>query len=153
MTKKFSRLVAGLPGKLDQLLAMDPTKISALPRDLPKRGVYLFSEGDRHLYVGRSDRIPQRLRDHVSNHQGKAVFAFQIARQATGQTEPTYKEKGSRSDLMKDTQFLGHFEAARHRIRSMDVRCVQEDDPAGQCLLEIYNSLTLRTPFNKWDTT
>lgn len=43
---------------------MEPVKATSLPQRMPKAGAYLFSEGERHLYVGRSNRLRQRLQEH-----------------------------------------------------------------------------------------
>ena len=40
-----------------------PFTFSNLP-DLPKAGVYLFSESDKPLYVGRSNGLRKRLQQH-----------------------------------------------------------------------------------------
>jgi hypothetical protein len=45
------KLVEALEPKYKALIAMDPVKYSALPHPLPLRGIYLFSEGTKHLYV------------------------------------------------------------------------------------------------------
>jgi hypothetical protein len=44
------------------------------------------------------------------------------------------------------------YEAAKKRIKKMDVRWIQEPDPTRQALLEIYVSVVLKTPFNDFDT-
>jgi hypothetical protein len=41
-----------LAPKLDRLISMAPLAYGLLPRDMPKSGVYLFTEDGRHLYVG-----------------------------------------------------------------------------------------------------
>lgn len=74
-----------LEPKYRALLAMTQVRFSALPRQMPDRGIYLFSEGDQHLYVGRTNRIRQRLAGHCrpSSTHFSATFAFGIARQVT----------------------------------------------------------------------
>jgi predicted GIY-YIG superfamily endonuclease len=67
---------------------------------MPQAGVYLLSEGERYLYVGRSDSMPKRLRNHSRGTHRQAAFAFKLAREATGFTNPTYQQAGSRDDLM-----------------------------------------------------
>ena len=60
MHPTFARLIAGLHSKYEQLISMPPCKAGALPKMMPKQGVYLFSEGGHHLYVGRSNNIRGR---------------------------------------------------------------------------------------------
>ncbi len=82
-----------------------------------------------------------------------AAFAFRLAREATGYVVATYKKgEGSRSGLMKDEDFVDAFTAAMERIRSMDLRFVEESNHVRQALLEIYVAVVLATPFNNFDT-
>lgn len=154
MESKFLAHVEAIRPKLERLLAMQPVKPTTLPSNMPSRGVYLLSEGDRHLYVGRSNDIRARLGRHSkpgATHR-MAAFAFRLAREATGNEKPTYKKgAGSRSSLMDDPEFVTEFNAAKARIRSMDVRFVEEVDPVRQALLEIYMAESLGTPYNDFD--
>jgi predicted GIY-YIG superfamily endonuclease len=135
------------------LLRAIPVKGSALPMEIPKRGVYLFSEGDQHLYVGRSNRIRERLQSHCrpSSGHNSATFAFRIARETTGIREATYATKGSRTELEKDPLFGRAFSEAKARVRTMDIRYVEEVEPMRQAILEMYVALSLETPFNDFD--
>jgi hypothetical protein len=53
MNAKFKEFVEALEPKYQQLVSMPPVKYGALPQNLPKRAIYLFSENGKHLYVGR----------------------------------------------------------------------------------------------------
>src|SRR6266851_4963022 len=122
MDPKFAALVEALAPKLDRLLAMPPLKYGTLPKDMPKSGVYLFTEGGRHLYVGRSNVLRGRHGRHCkpgATHR-QAAFAFQLAREATGKTKASYRPgEGSRDGLMLDPTFAAAFAAAKERIRAM----------------------------------
>jgi hypothetical protein len=72
-----------------------------------------------------------------------AAFAFRLAREKTGRIAATYKKRGSRMDLMTDSEFAGAFESAKERVRAMDVRFVREPDPVRQALLEMYVAVVL----------
>jgi hypothetical protein len=134
-------------------MTSEPVKFKNLqPRDAPKSGVYVFSEGPLPLYVGRSRRIRGRLRFHCFGTPNQSVFAFKLARERTGNIKATYSPKGSRKALMTDPKFVRAFESAKARIREMDIRFIEESDPVGQALLEIYVSLALDTPYNDFDT-
>jgi hypothetical protein len=78
-----------------------------IPRDLPVRGIYLFSEGGKDLYIGRTNRMRHRLRGHcvTSANHFSATFAFRIARKETGKTKASYAQSGSRPELLKDAAF------------------------------------------------
>ena len=81
-----------------------------------------------------------------------AAFAFRLAREATGNPVATYKKEGSRGDLMENPEFRFAFDEAKKRIRMMDLRFVEENDPIRQALLEIYVAVSLKTPYNDFDT-
>jgi hypothetical protein len=155
MDAVFKAHVEALWPKLDYLLAMSPVKPTALPQKMPLAGVYLLSENGRHLYVGRSNGIRRRIGRHCrpgATHR-VAAFAFRIAREATGNLVATYKKgDGSRTGLMENDAFVNAFTAAKARIRSMDLRFVEESNPVRQALLEIYVSVVLATPYNDFDT-
>jgi len=132
---------------------MEPVTVATLPMDAPMSGIYLFSEADQHLYVGRTNTIRKRLQNHCrpSSGHNSATFAFRLARQITGQTIPTYAEQGSRSALENDPQFSPVFIAQKARVKNMNVRYVSEPDPMKQALLEMYVSVSLATPHNDFD--
>ena len=150
---KFESHLAVLASRLHALLAMAPVRYSSLPRAIPERGIYLFSEGTAHLYVGRTNNIRRRLQGHCrrSGSHLTATFAFRVARQDTGMLRPTYRVEGARQQLAKDPVFAAAFEKAKARLQAMDIRFVEEVDPVRQALLEIYAAVELGTPFNDFD--
>ncbi|MBL8999417.1 MAG: GIY-YIG nuclease family protein [Gemmatimonadetes bacterium] len=124
-----------------------------MPKGIPERGIYLFSEGQRHLYVGRTNRIRRRIQNHYrkSGTHNQATFAFRIARADTGLERASYRPDGSREELEKDAVFGPAFAEAKARVGRMDLRYVREDDPTRQALLEIYVATVLATPFNDFE--
>lgn len=153
MHDAFRTHVEALPTALERLVAMRPVQTAALPRVMPDRGVYLCSEGDIHLYVGRSNRLRARIRNHgnpVATHK-QAAFAFRLARETTGRLKASYRPEGSRRALMEDVTFAEAFKAAKVRIARMHVRFVEETDPIRQCLLEVYVALALGARYNDFD--
>jgi hypothetical protein len=156
MSKSFDDYILRIRAHTQSLLASPSYKIvDGLPRGIPMKGVYLFSNGSKHLYVGRSDNIRRRMGLHSrpSSAQNQATFAFKMARKKLGMNAATYKPKGSRSDLVSNPRFLMAFQAAKEEIRQMEVRFVAEADPIVQSLLEIYVSIDLRTSYNEFRTT
>jgi hypothetical protein len=155
MDRKFAAFVETLAPKLTQLLEMPPLRYGQLPIDMPVSGVYLFSEGNTHLYVRRSNTLRGRHGRHCrpgATHR-QAAFAFQLARHQTGVKEASYKPgAGSRAGLMELPEFNAAFVSAKARIREMDYRYVAEFDQTCQALLEIYCSVALATPFNDFGT-
>ncbi len=154
MDSQFKSHIESLKPAYGRLMAMVPCKVTDLPQRMPKKGIYLLSEDSSHLYVGRSKGLKERIRRHSrpgATHR-HAAFAFLLARDATGQTEASYKPEGSRSDLMLDPAFAAAFTEAKERIRQMDVRYVEETHSLRQALLEMYVAVVLDTPFNDFDT-
>lgn len=140
----------------EQLIGRKPVSHGAIPEyGSALRGIYLFTEAGRHLYVGRSNRLLSRYKNHwmpKKTHK-EAAFAFKLARVSTGLLKATYKQGvGSRKHLAADEIFVQAFTAAKARIKAMEYRWVEEADPTCQCLLEIYASVVLQTPYNDFDT-
>jgi hypothetical protein len=153
MNERFKSLVDSLEPKLVELLAMTPVNYRELPRDLPKRAVYLFSEAGDHLYVGRTNNLRNRLLGHCapSSNHFSAVFAYKLARETTGLLNATYKKEGSGANLAEDPLFKPVFAAARIRVAQMDLRFVEESEPIRQALLEIYVATALGTRYNDFE--
>lgn len=154
MNARFRELIDSLEPQFRRLVAMTPVKYASLPRQIPSRGIYLFSDGQRHLYVGRTNRLRQRLQNHCqpSGTHFTATFAFRIARHKTGRVRATYSKAGSREALTSDPEFAKAFEAAKRRVATMHIRFVDEPDPTRQALLEIYAATVLGTPYNDFET-
>ena len=60
MNQRFVAVVAPLEVKCQELLAMPPVAVSDVAIETPVVGVYLFSEGDVHLYAGRTSGPSKR---------------------------------------------------------------------------------------------
>jgi hypothetical protein len=129
---------------------MTPVSADRLPRDMPNQGIYLFSDGGSHLYVGRSDNIRRRIGNHcrASSQHNQATFAFKMARKETGFLQAAYTTSGSRFQMAQDAVFGPAFVTSKARIRSFDLRFVEERDATRQALLEIYVATVLETPYN-----
>jgi predicted GIY-YIG superfamily endonuclease len=153
MHPDFRQFVENLAPKVEALLEMTPVRYGGLPRDMPKRGIYLFSDGASHLYVGRTNRMRQRLAGHClpSSTHFSATFAFRLARQETGMLKASYAVAGSRADLVKEPVFAASFARAKARLAQLDLRFVEETEPVRQALLEIYAAVLLKTPYNDFD--
>lgn len=154
MNEAFRKYIDALDPAFQRLVSMEPCKVGSLPRSMPAKGVYLLSEAGVHLYVGRSNRLKGRLQEHRrrSSDHYSATLAFLLARETTGQTAAAYTQVGSRADLVRDPAFARAFDRGKERIRNMDCRFVEEGDPVGQALLEMYVAVVLRTTYNDFDT-
>ena len=152
MNARFRTLVGTLETKHRELLKLPPVTASGIPSSTPTGGVYLFSEGEEHLYAGRTKRcIHVRVRNQFGANPSAASLPWLIARKETGKTA-TYRKEGSREALLKDPDFRKTYEDARARIRNMHVRYVHEPDPLRQALLEIYVAVATAAEYNDFDT-
>lgn len=153
MNEKFKQFIDSLEPSYQELMRMRPVTVPTLPQSMPPAGVYLFSEGKQHLYVGRTNSIRKRLQNHCRPSSGHnvATFAFRLARNLTGQITPTYTTDGSRKHLQSDPNFNAVFTTQKERVRNMDVRYISEKNPMHQALLEMYISVCLCTPYNDFD--
>jgi hypothetical protein len=154
MDPAFKQLLETLHPSFERMMQMPPLKMIALPSKLPEKCIYLLSEGNNHLYVGRTRRLRNRLRQHsvAGAQHNQAVFAFKLAREVTGRLTAAYSSVGSRIALCSDSSLGEAFIQAKARVRNMDLRYVEEEDPTRQALLEIYSSVVLRTKYNDFDT-
>lgn len=155
MNQIFAAEVEHLHRAFELLLAMSPARHGSLPHLMPEQGVYLFSEGERHLYVGRSNHLRRRVGQHcnVGSQHNQAVFAYRLARAETGHIAPAYiPGDRSRAGLLADAAFLDAFSRAKARVRLMDFRCVEETVQVRQALLEIYCAILLGCPYNDFGT-
>lgn len=57
MDPEFKNLVESLEPKYRTLVGMAPVKYGALPREIPIRGIYLFSEENNHLYCANDSAV------------------------------------------------------------------------------------------------
>ena len=153
INSEFMNIVESLESKFQDLITAAPMKYRELPQNLPKRAIYLFSKGTKHLYVGRTNTLRSRLRGHCtpSATHYTATLAFRMAREKTGLKKPAYSSKGSRADLCRDPVFGQAFVEAKRQVSEMDIRFIQVDDPITQALIEIYVSLALKTPYNDFE--
>jgi hypothetical protein len=154
LNREFAKYIEELPLLMERLLASRPLSAKEISA-VRKPGIYCFSEGGQALYLGRTKDFSKRYKNHCSESSGEntAAFAFILARKSTDREKPTYGKIGSRKDLIKDPVFLTAFQHAKQRIRNMEVRFVEIDDPNLQHLFELYASIELNSTFNKFLTT
>lgn len=154
MKDKFRQIIEKIEQKYNRLIKSPTFVCSSVPASYEKMpGVYLLSERNKPLYVGRSNNVRRRLKYHTRGSHYLATFAFLLAREETGGHRASYKPKGSRDDLLKNNpSFKSAFDKTRARIGSMDVRVIEEKDPVQQALLEIYVAFVSRAKYNNFDT-
>lgn len=146
METEFDGRMAQVRAKFKELLACAPVHFPLRQTDLPDKGIYLLSEGEKYLYVGRSDGMRRRLNQHKreSASTNSASFAAMLARKACNIS----REYGPHKKRARHPDWDQSFAEAKSRIRAMGIRFVEETDPVCQALLEIYTAVELKTPHN-----
>lgn len=155
MNAEFANIVDDLHPAFERLVAMAPYRYDQPRQLIPVCGVYVFSEGERFLYVGRSNNLTKRYGQHCNPGatHNTAAFAFLLARETTGFLKASYlPDANSRKSLMENPAFRQAFDEAKVRIRAMEFRFVEEDDQIRQALLEIYCAMALKAPYNDFRT-
>ena len=152
MSAQFDRLVAQMPELLNRLLNATPLSRDSLEA-VPERGIYVLYEIDTPIYVGRSNRIRERLQEHSrpSSTHNSAPFAFNLAKEDAS-TRGINIEGRQRSQIEKEPDFGKLFTAAKQRVSAMKIRAIEITDPVEQTLFEVYAALALNTRYNKFDT-
>jgi hypothetical protein len=152
--ESFRQAAESLHTSFERLMAMEPLRgIAPDRKTTPKSGIYLFSEGNKHLYVGRSNRIAERYRLHCgpSAKENQASFAWKLTAEVM-EHKPTYRKGEGRKDKILVPEFANAFRLSKERIRAMDYRFVEEADQTRQALLEAYVCIALGTPYNDFNT-
>ena len=113
------------------------------------KGIYVFYERGCAMYVGRSDRLKRRLREHgpTGKLSASATFVITIAKKCFEKKYPDRKNM-TRKALLKDKEFKLLFRKAVNRVRKMGVRVVEVNDPIEQTIFEVYAHVALETPYN-----
>lgn len=76
----FAALLETLHPAFECLAACPPhTGRVRLPPNVPSCAVYLFSEVDDQVYVGRTDRLRARHKEHWTGRANDAPFIFKLA--------------------------------------------------------------------------
>ena len=150
MNAKFDKMIDQLPLLLDQLVK-SPSKNRDTLGALPQKGIYLFYENECPIYVGRSNRIKERLLEHgrPSSTHTSATFAFNLAKKAAIEKEIDVNNI-PRVILEKDPDFSSLFSEAKEKVSRMSIKVIEIDDQIIQTIFEVYVSVKFNT-FNEFD--
>lgn len=114
----------------------------------PPKGVYVLYEKCDPIYVGRSNNMRSRIREHgaVSSDRYSATFAFKLLREAVGYPE------GRAEDI--ERTYRDEYRNQRERVRAMNFRAVEITDQLEQTLFEIYAITEMGTApkYNDFET-
>ena len=154
MNDKFKELTDKMPSYLQSLLAQPNIAIDDIGiTQVPQKGVYVFFEDNKPIYVGRSNRLKNRLKEHSqkSSDHFSATLAFRIAKNTTSTLQRKHG-KQTNKQLMDDSEFVKEFSAAKERISRAKIRFIGIEDQIEQAMFEIYASLVLGTELNDFCT-
>ena len=123
-------------------------------KGIPDQGVYVFYENGDAIYVGRSNRIPDRLKEHgaKSSTGASATFALKLLRKKL-KDPGGHRPKYPRKVIDTDSGLKEKFAVERDRVREMKVRVVEIKCQKVQYLFEAYAIISLgTTDYNTFDT-
>lgn len=137
---------------MNSLQDSNPIKLSKTSNFPTSGGCYVLIERNKNLYVGIAKNIRRRMRNHISGRPEQSAFALKLARKAASR-KPTYKKKGGIKELMKDSIFSTAMKQTTSRVKGMSARFVViDDDVALRYLFEFYAAVTLKAPYNDFNT-
>ena len=150
---KFEEVVEKLPGYFDKLIGSEPVRCQEQwTGKVPDCGIYVFFECDEPFYVGRSNKLGERIKGHgaLSGTQYGATFAFKLLKDKVGGKACEGK---TRKEIQDEYKAL--FQKERERVRKMDVRVVGITNQVEQTLFETYAILRSGTTpkYNEFHTT
>ena len=152
MNGRFQDIVDKMPLLLEQLQHCPLLKRDNLGT-VPEHGVYVFYENRQPIYVGRSNRMRERIQEHgrLGSRHNTAPFAFNLTRDMMKQAGAITGNE-TRGELESLPEFVESFLAQKARVSEMEVRTVGIADQVKQALFEIYASFTLGTKYNDFAT-
>ena len=150
---RFDQVIAQMRPLLERLTNSFPYRGEALSH-LPVKGVYVFYEQGKPMYVGRVFRqsIRSRIGQHTrpSSGHNQAVFAFKLLQEQLN-FEAGHGAPWTRAEAADF--FAEQYREQKQRVRDMDVRAVEIEDALTQVLFEIYAVLALGTTrYNSFET-
>lgn len=152
----WDNILNELDAKLKLLIESDLIKRSEINEKINfKKGIYVFYEDSQPIYVGRTNRLKIRLKEHgdLKGSHFSASFAFLLAKHKAKEKNfslknPNGKTK-TRAELENDTEF--NFLNQKERVAKMQFRVIEITDANFQAIFEIYASMKLETLHNKFD--
>ena len=152
MRPEFQEITDKLEPLLVELLTSPKLKLGQLAT-VPDNGVYVFYEHNEPIYVGRSNRMPKRIREHgaESSKHGAATFALKLLRKKLddpGGHSPKYARK-------KIEECFGEqYAEERNRVRKMQFQVIEIKNQRVQYVFEAYAIISLgTTEYNSFVTT
>ena len=153
MKDKFNEYIQRMPILLNELKGKPLLNRHEL-EGIPKSGVYVFYREGKPLYVGRSNRLKERIQEHgrPSSDHYSATFAFRLAKEEMSKDKDIPKDI-TRKELENAPGFAEMFYIARANVAQMKIRVIEIECQVDQALFEIYAVLALNTTkYNDFST-
>jgi len=147
---EFTQAVNDVEEKCSTLLNSPRYALDSLPRSVPQSGIYMFSEGGLALYVGRTNKMRNRLRYHTASNHNQATFAFLLAREETGK-KATYKKLGFSQRSLERPGVSVSIRQSAGSNPSYGDSVYRGEGPKRQALLEICAALRAGAKYNDFD--
>lgn len=151
MALTFADRVALLPDLFAAMMSAERCKLHPTRDWSGKKAVYAFFEGEVARHVGRTRNLQRRIKGHLANSHYSASYAFAQARTELG-IKTSYRKGEGRPALFLRPDFREAFERQLSRLRSMEMRYLEIDDPLTQYLFELYAAMELQTPLAEFET-
>lgn len=150
MKSTFNQFIEGFPAYLERIKEMNFQNINSVGNELPMAGIYVLYENGTPLYVGRTNRMKARLKEHgnLKSSHFSASFAFLIAKKQAATNDVDCNR--SRKILQNCPEF--NFLAAKKRVSDMQFRCIGIDSAIEQTLFEVYAAIELQTLYNDFES-
>ena len=141
----WPNVVARMPDLLTELKGDRLRNRDGLGK-LPDRGVYVFYEKGKPLYVGRTNGMRQRIQVHgrPSSTHNSASFAYLLAVERASRQGVDCRSQ-PRKELERDSEFSRWFSEAKERVSRMQCRVVAVPDAIEQAVFEVHAALELGT--------
>lgn len=141
-----------MPILFDSLQKMDFVHRNDVTKKLPRKGVYVFYEDEKPIYVGRSKNIPNRILNHgrPSSGHNSATFAFLLAKEEA--IDRGLNVDMTRASLEKNPAFKKIYLEQKKRVADMLIKAVEIESPEIEAIFEIYASRKLDTKYNDFNT-
>ena len=153
MNPEFDLCIRELPKLKEQLKNSNLIPTNEL-QTVSAKGIYVFYENEKPVYVGRSNNIKARIQYHCrpSSGHGSATFAFILAKEKAVDDNKGINTKDERKVLENNDEFKTLYEEAKKRVSNMSIRVVSIENQILQTLFEVYAAVELKTRYNDFGT-
>jgi len=145
-------LCEGFADLLEALVAGHVYRCGERPAPPTLAGVYVFSDGPDVVHVGRTRNLQTRRRNQTGLRNTRHVATHAFRRATTAARAAHDDLPRTRDALERDPRFTPYFDAEKQYLRTLDLRCVELDDPPKQAMFEIAASVALGLPRELWRT-